>query len=210
GLIEGAAKGKGLGHDFLRHIERTAVIVHLIDAYHEDIAGAYKTVRDELKAYQPDLINRPEVVAINKVEGLDEEIIQSLSSDLKRIMPKNSTICIISGQSGFGVKPFLYEVYEKVKKVRAKTPIVEVDNSIPILKLTDTSDAFQVEKIGKIFSVHGQRIEQFAKRTDFDSEEGVQRLRDIMRRAGIIHELERKGIEPGQTIKIAEVAEFQF
>jgi GTP-binding protein len=202
GLIAGAAEGKGLGHDFLRHIERTAVIVHLIDAYNEDVGAVYKTVRAELKAYQPELIERPEVIALNKVEGLDEEIISDLMRQLKRVVPKSSEICAISAQSGFGLQPFLFDVSKKVKHVRALIPELVEDHAVPVIKLTDTSDAFDITKEGDTFMVRGQRIEQFARRTDFESEEGLQRLRDIMRRAGIIHELNRMGIEPEQTIII--------
>jgi GTP-binding protein len=204
GLIEGAAKGKGLGHDFLRHIERTAVIVHLIDAYNEDVGAVYKTVRAELKAYQPELVKRPEIITLNKVEGLDEEIINDLMSQLKRAAPKSSLICAISAQSGFGLQPFLFDVSKKVKEVRALIPELVEDHSLPVLKLTDTSDAFSITKEDDTFVIVGQRIEQFARRTDFESEEGVQRLRDIMRRAGITHELNRMGIEVGQQVIIGK------
>lgn len=204
GLIAGAASGKGLGHDFLRHIERTAVIVHLIDAYNPDVANTYKTVRAELQAYQPELIERPEVVALNKVEGLDEEIINDLIHQLQRIVPKSTKVCAISAQSGFGLQELLYSVNDQVKAVRAKIPELVEDHSIPVLKLTDTSDAFSIVKEGNVFIVTGQRIEQFARRTDFESDEGLQRLRDIMRRAGIMHELNRMGIELGQTVAIGK------
>jgi GTPase len=210
GLIAGAAKGRGLGHDFLRHIERTAVIVHLIDAYNEDVAAAYTIVRTELEAYQPQLTKRPEIIALNKVEGLDEEIINDHLRHLRRIVPKSTQICAISAQSGYGVQPFLFAVGEQVKAVRAQTPAVVEDHSVPVLKLTDTSDAFIITREGDSFIVRGQRIEQFARRTDFDSEEGLQRLRDIMRRAGIIHELKRMGIEAGQTIRIADFAGMEY
>ncbi|HVA11444.1 MAG TPA: Obg family GTPase CgtA, partial [Candidatus Dormibacteraeota bacterium] len=210
GLIAGAAEGRGLGHDFLRHIERTAVIVHLIDAYNEDVAAAYTIVRTELQAYQPELMQRPEIIALNKVEGLDEEIINDHMRRLKRIAPKSTKICAISAQSGFGVQPFLFTVNELVKAVRAQTPKIVEDHSVPVLKLSDTSDAFAITQEGDTFIVRGQRIEQFARRTDFNSEEGLQRLRDIMRRAGIIHELKRMGIEAGQTIRIADIAGMEY
>ena len=210
GLIAGAAAGKGLGHDFLRHIERTAVIVHLIDAYNENVAATYETVRSELQAYQPELIQRPEVIALNKVEGLDEEIISDLTRQLQRIAPKNTQIFAISAQSGFGLQPLLFSVSEQVKAVRAKIPEKVEDHSLPVLRLSDTSDAFTITKEGDTFVIKGQRIEQFARRTDFNSEEGLQRLRDIMRRAGIIHELNRMGIEPDQTIRIEGGAEFHY
>jgi GTP-binding protein len=210
GLIEGAAEGKGLGHDFLRHVERTAVILHLIDAYTEDVAAAYKVIREELKAYQPKLVKRPEIIALTKTEGLDAEIVNDLTNQLKAAAPKNTPIFAISAQAGDGLKPLLYAVKDQVKAVRAKKPAAAKQPSVPVLTLDDTSDAFKVTKDGDKFLVSGERIEKFASRTDFDSPEGVQRLRDIMRRAGILHELSRQGIEPGQTIQISKAGHINY
>lgn len=204
GLIEGAAAGKGLGHDFLRHIERTAVILHLIDAYTEDVASAYQIIKAELAAYQPALAKRPEIIALTKVEGLDKDIIDDLVAQLKKIASKKAIILPISSQSGEGLKPLLYAVKDSVQTVRNKHVKIIEDTSVPILRLTDTTDAFTVTKAGDTFVITGERIEKFARRTDFESEEGVQRLRDIMRRAGILHELRRQGIEPGQSIRIGQ------
>lgn len=202
GLIEGAAEGKGLGHDFLRHIERTAVILHLIDAYTEDVATAYKTIRTELEAYQPDLIKRPEVIAITKVEGLDEEIINDLIAQLRRTAGRKATIFSISAASGQSIKQLLFAIKDRVQEVRAHIPAVIDDPRLPVITLTNTSDAFQIVRDGDVFVITGERIEKFAKRTDFTNDEGVQRLRHIMRKAGIMHELVRQGIEAGQTIRI--------
>lgn len=210
GLIEGAADGKGLGHDFLRHVERTAVILHLIDSYTEDVAAVYKTIKAELKAYQPDLAKRPEIICLTKVEGLDEEIIADLTSQLKKVVPKKAVIFAISSQSGQGLKPLLFALKDAVKNVRAKQPEIAEDDGLPRLTITDTSDAYQVTREDGIFVVKGERIEKFAGRTDFDNEQGVQRLRDIMRRAGILHELRRQGIEPDQIIKIGDAGEIQY
>jgi GTP-binding protein len=210
GLIEGAAKGKGLGHDFLRHIERTAVILHLIDAYTADVAATYRTVKNELAAYQPDLAERPEIVALTKVEGLDSEIIDDLTSQLMRAVPKKTPIFAISSQAGTGLQQLLFTIKDIVKEVRAK-PLAEAEKpDMPVLTMTDTSDAWQVKKTGDIFVVTGPRIEQFAKRTDFDNEQGVQRLRDIMRRAGILHELRRQGVAPGDTITVGKNTQDRF
>jgi GTP-binding protein len=210
GLIEGAADGKGLGHDFLRHIERTAVIVHLVDSYNEDVASVYQTVKDELAAYQPDLVKRPEIIALTKVEGLDEEIVADLTAQLKRVAPKNTVILPISAQSGEGLQQLKYAVKDAVQFVRS-LPVEEIEaTEIPILTLTDTSDEWNVTKDGDRLVVRGQKIEQFGRRTDFSNEEGVQRLRHIMRRMGIMHELRRQKVEGGQTIQIGADEDHSF
>jgi GTP-binding protein len=212
GLIEGAAEGKGLGHDFLRHIERTAVILHLIDAYTEDVASTYRTVKEELKAYQPDLAERPEIIALTKIEGLDSEIIADLTAQLKKVAPKQAKIFGISAQAGDGLKPLLYAIKNEVAAVRAR-PAEEAEaeaGAIPVLTLADTSDEWTIAPQDGGFLVTGQRIEQFGRRTDYGNTEGVQRLRDIMRRMGIMHELNRMGVEPEQRIQIGKSGSFPY
>jgi GTP-binding protein len=210
GLIEGAAAGKGLGHDFLRHIERTAVILHLIDAYDEHVAESYQTVRAELEAYQPELIKRPEIIALNKVEGLDNEIVDELMTQLHRVKPLETPIFAISAQSGEGLQQLLFSVKDTVRAVRAQ-PAEEVEAPVvPVLTLADTSQEWRVGRKGNDFVVTGPKIEQFARRTDFSNDQGVRRLRDIMKRMGILHELVRQGVEAGQTIRIANHGEFTY
>jgi GTP-binding protein len=211
GLIEGASAGKGLGHDFLRHIERTAVILHLIDAYTEDVAAVYKTIRDELKAYQPSLVKRPEIIVLTKVEGLDSEIINDLTGQLRKAAPRVTPIFAISSQSGQGLKPLLFTVKDKVAAERAKKPkTIKTDDGIPVLTLDDTSDKWQVTRNGKRFIVTGQRVEQFARRTDFSNDQGVQRLRHIMKKMGIFHELARQDIEAGEIIQVGPSSDSSF
>lgn len=210
GLIEGAAQGKGLGHDFLRHIERTAVILHLIDAYHEDIAGTYQTIKNELAAYQPELAKRPEIVALTKTEGLDSEIIADLAAQLTRVVPKKTPIFAISAQSGLGLQPLLFAIKDAVAKARAKVPAETKEPELPVLTLKDAGDAWQVQKTKDGFVVTGTKIEQFARRTDFGNEQAVRRLRDIMRRAGILHELRRQGIKAGQAVQVGPDAKHSF
>jgi GTP-binding protein len=202
GLIEGAADGKGLGHDFLRHIERTAVILHLVDAYDENIVESYQTIRAELEAYQPELIKRSEIIALNKIEGLDEDIVNDLIKQLRQAAHSQAQLFAISAQSGAGLKPLLFSVKDLVEAARMQPADEAAPPDIPILKLANTSDSWEVNKNGKVFVISGQKIERFAKRTDFNNEHAVQRLRDIMRREGILHELRRQGIEAGQSIQI--------
>ncbi len=201
GLIEGASDGKGLGDEFLRHVERTKVLIHVVDAYQEDIAATYKVIRGELKAYRIDLSKKPEIIALNKVDGLDDEIINDLIAQIKKVAVKGAQIYPVSATSGSGLRELLFKVAEIV----AKTTIKEAkaaENEVPVISLPDTDDAWNIKKTDAGYVIEGKKIERFAMRTDFENEEGVARLRDIMRKIGIMHELERKGIEPDNEIII--------
>jgi GTP-binding protein len=209
GLIEGAAQGKGLGDDFLRHIERTAAIVHLIDAYQEDVAAVYKTIQAELKAYKVDLSVRPQVVALTKIEGLDADIVKDQMTQLKKAAPKDAVLLAISAPTKQGIPELLRAVRKMVETVRAHERAAEAAisaeaPSIPVLTLDDQENAWHVTKEEDEYVVHGQKIGRFAIRTDFNSPEGVERLRDIMHKQGILHELVRMGISPGDTIRIGK------
>lgn len=213
GLIEGAAEGKGLGDDFLRHVERTLVLVHVIDAYQDDIAKAYLTIQEELAAYKVDLSNKPQVVAINKTEGLDDDIVADLTQQLQGVVSKNTKIFAISAQAHKGTQALLFAVKdillaERRKQLEEATDAE--DKSLPVLTLRDDDDAWQVVKEEDAFLVTGARIERFAVRTDFDNPHGVARLRDIMKKIGILHELTRQGVEPGDRIVIADKGEFTY
>lgn len=211
GLIEGASVGKGLGHEFLRHVERTKVLLHLIDAYQEDIAAAYQTIQAELKSYKVDLTDRPQIVAINKVEGLDQEMIDDRLKALSKVVPKGTSLFAISAQAGTGLKELLYAVNTAVQAQRQKAAeAVESENGVPVLTLANEDKAWLVEKDGKKFIVTGHKIEKFAARTDFTNDQGIRRLRDIMRKMGIMHELQRKGIEPGQQVAIGKHGHFDY
>lgn len=212
GLIEGAAEGKGLGHEFLRHIERTAVIVHLIDAYNDNVAEAYTTIQKELGAYDIDLSSRPQIVVLNKIDGLDEDMVADLTAQLQKVVPDNTPIYAISATAGTGIREMLYAVRALVteqRKVAAEQEGAE-EAAIPVLRLADTEAAWKVTEEDGVFLVTGARIEQFAARTNFDNEEAVQRLRDIMKKMGILHELVRRGIEPDQIIQIADKGEIAY
>jgi GTP-binding protein len=209
GLIEGAAEGKGLGHDFLRHVERTAVILHLVEAYNEDVAAAYTTVKEELKQYDPKLAKRPEIVLLTKIDGLDEEIIADLLAQLKRVVPARTKLMPISAQSGLGLPDMLFTVKEAVTKARAKIQAKVEKQGVPVIKLMDLSQQWKVTKQGKTYVVKGHRIEKFAARTDFSNEQGVRRLRDIMKKMGILHELHRRGINAGDIVKVGP-SSFEF
>lgn len=204
GLIEGASSGKGLGDEFLRHVERTSVLVHLIDAYNEDIAEAYKTIIKELKDYKVDLSGKPQIVALTKVEGLDKKLLDKSMDKLKKLVPRATPVLAISSSSGEGVKELLRATQKRVEVERKKAGKEETQKELPVIGLREDDDSWYVQKTSEGFLLTGKKIERFAKRTNFDDYYGLQRLRDIMQKMGIIAELERQGIEPGQKIQIGE------
>ena len=209
GLIEGASSGKGLGDDFLRHIERTAVLVHLIDAYSSDVAGDYQTINDELKSYKVDLSDRPQLLVLSKTDGLDKDIIDDQKRTLRKAS-KATTIYAISSVKREGLDALLKAALSKVKTARKPKAKETTDDSIPVITLPET-DTWQVRKHKGVYEVSGGKIERFAARTDFDDEWGIVRLKDIMTKLGIMHELERQGAEAGDTItfpKADETIEF--
>lgn len=216
GLIEGASEGKGLGDAFLRHVERTAVLLHLVDAYSNDIAKDYRTITAELASYSQELGSRPQVVAITKVEGLDSEIIGMQSDALKAVVPKGTPIYAISATAHIGVTPLLRELYGRVRELRAaELAALEAEAEeagVPVIELSNAvkEEAWQVKKDGERFVITGRKIERFAARTNFDTDAGIQRLRDIMKKMGIMHHLLRNGLEPGHLIIIGSRQEYQF
>lgn len=209
GLIEGASAGKGLGDEFLRHVERTAVLIHLIDIYHNDIAQAYKTIQHELASYKIDLTKRPQLVVLNKIDGLDEDIVADRLKELRHITPKGTPLFAISAKSGQGVGELLGATWKLVEKTRQAARKQPAKKLLPVLRLTEDS-SWTLRQENDAFVVRGQKIERFARRTDFSSEPARQRLRDIMRKMGIINELERRGIEPGQKIVIGASGSLEY
>lgn len=216
GLIEGAADGKGLGHDFLRHADRTAVLLHLVDVYSDDAGTAYQTIRHELARYS-DLASRPEVVALTKCEGVDQEIIKMQMTSILHANP-DARIFAISSAAKTGLTDVLRELVRikvdaKAAGVRhgAQESIVsnvsgtEPVTDLPVIQLgaEQLSNAWKVEKIDDKFVVTGPKIEKFARRTDLNNYASVNRLRDIMKKLGIRAELTSQGAEPESIISIA-------
>jgi GTP-binding protein len=202
GLIEGAASGKGLGHDFLRHIERTKVLVHLIDAYNQDVANAYQTIFHELASYKINLASRPQIVALTKTEGLSQDIIDEITAGIRKNLPKKTPVLAISAISGKNL-PELLGIVQKTLAAQERIKYQQdEEESTPVYTLENDKHGWNVEKTSSGFRVTGTHIEHFAARTDFDNDQAVRRLRDIMQKQGIIHELERQGCQPGQEVQI--------
>lgn len=210
GLIEGASEGKGLGHAFLRHVERTAVLLHLIDIYSNDVAENYRTIREELKNHSPDLATRPEVVALTKAEGLDKELVAMQIDAVRQTAGKEVPVFVISSAAHQGLTEVLRTLKTRVEQVRQTeaeaASAIDEEDELPVIRLSDKqlSEGWTVVKDedSGMFVVTGDKIEKFARRTNFDSYEGVNRLRDIMNKMGIKHELTRRGATGDSTISI--------
>lgn len=205
GLIEGASEGKGLGVDFLRHIERTSVLLHLIDVYQPDVAAAYHIIRRELQRYKPKLARQPEVVALTKTEGLDRNLIDEQLAQLKLVVRPNTPLLVISAAAHEGLIEVLRELAAQVTARDARqAKDVLPEARIPTISLSEAEQEkdWSVERQGETFVIRGTRIEKFAQKTDYANPHSLNRLRDIMRRLGVTHELERRGALGTSIIKI--------
>jgi GTPase len=201
GLIEGAHAGKGLGHDFLRHIERTRVLFHLVDMSGFDGRDPYDTIqmiRAELKAYSPKLLKKPIILVANKMDvtGADEAL-----EALKKKM-KKTKIYPISAATGEGLDPLLSFASKEIAK---PAPIEEPPVEDELYRFVVELD-FEVEREesdeGPVFRVKGAKVEKLANMTNFSQEEGARRFMNILKKMGVEKELLRQGAEPGDTVKV--------
>ncbi len=203
GLIEGASKGVGLGHDFLRHIERTRVILHVVDVSGcegRDPVEDFKKINEELVLYSEKLAKRPMLVVANKMDLPDaEENFKKLEA---YVTAQGYPIMKASAATGQGLREIMWKAYEMLQKAPAEEEVIdigkveEVDpDSFTIL--TDSEDAD--------FEVKGKNIERLVAMTNFDNEEAVYRFQLIWRRLGIEKALKEKGIQEGQSVKIGDM-----
>lgn len=213
GLIEGASAGKGLGDAFLRHIERTAVLLHLVDAYSNDVAATYQTIRRELANYSSELVGRPEVVVLSKCDGLDQDIVAMQIVELKHVVPDGTPVYAMSSAAHKGVKEVLRELYKQVQAAQGRRPVVDEPQGEQVV-ITLSRGAFDkhwqvaYDESDQRYHVQGDKIEKFARRTNYDQFESVNRLRDIMKRLGITHELTRQGATGDSMVQIGDSRPF--
>lgn len=204
GLIEGASEGIGLGHEFLRHIERTKVIVHVVDAAGtegRDPIADIKAINKELEAYNPDLLKKPQVIAANKIDaiyGEEEEILQALRQEFEKT---SIQIYPISAVSGKGLKELLFEIQRLLEQCPKELTVYEseYDPSLGFFK----DEPYTIERADDgAFVVEGPKIDKMLGYTNIDSEKGFLFFQKFLREQGIIKELEEKGIVDGDTVRM--------
>lgn len=208
GLIEGASQGVGLGHAFLRHIERTKVLVHVVDAAGtegRDPIADIRAINAELETYNPELLKRPMVIAANKMDAVyseDEDPVEILRKEFE---PEGILVYPISAVSGNGVKELLYKVYELLQSVDQEPVIFEKefeidysgDRSLPYTVEQDEEGAYVVE---------GPRIEKMLGYTNLESEKGFRFFQNFLKESGILEDLEAAGIQEGDTVRMYGLA----
>ena len=202
GLIEGASEGVGLGHDFLRHIERCKVLIHVVDAAGiegrtpvEDI----KTIINELKSYNIGLSNKPAVIAANKIDMFTEEIEDNIKA-IKETFEPEIKVFPISGVSGKGVKELLYAVKEILKNVKEEPIVFEKEFEIDYSSDRDLPYTVNIED--GVYVIEGPRIEKMLGYTNLDSEKGFDFFQKFLKTSGILEELESLDIKDGDTVRM--------
>ena len=204
GLIEGASEGVGLGHEFLRHIERTKMMIHVVDAAgiegRNPIEDIYK-INAELEAYNPEIAKRPQVIAANKTDLIyseDEDPVELLKAEFE---PKGIKVFPISGVSGKGIQELLYYVSEELQKIGTETVVFEQE-FFPEDELIYEELPYTVEKVDDMYVVEGPKIEKMLGYTNLDSEKGFAFFQRFLKDTGILEKLEAAGIEEGDTVKM--------
>ena len=206
GLIEGASQGIGLGHDFLRHIERTKVLIHVVDAAStegRDPVADIRAINQELGAYNPELLTRPQVIAANKTDAIYVE--EGAEDPVERIRrefePEGIKVFAISAVSGKGVKELLYEVYHMLQGLDQAPVIFEKEFDTSTLGAgANLPYTIEINEDGE-YVVEGPRIEKMLGYTNLESEKGFVFFQKFMKDTGILDELEKKGIQEGDTVR---------
>ncbi len=211
GLIEGASEGVGLGHEFLKHIERTKVIIHMVDAASSegrDPIDDINKINSELKAYNAELADKPQVIAANKIDLIyseDEDPVQKLRDEFE---PKGIKVFPISAATGKGLRELLYAVRHLLDECPSE-PVVYEREYYPE-EMYDDSTPIDVYKADEhAFVIEGPRVDRMLGYTNLDDEKGFSFFQKFMKEQGIIEKLEELGIEEGDTVYLGDL-EFDY
>ena len=206
GLIEGAADGIGLGHEFLRHIERTKVFIHMVDAAStegRDPLNDINIINQELKKYSEELAARPQVIAANKTDvfyGTEEDTVISLLRE--EFEPKGIPVFPISAVSGKGVKELLYHVKKMLDDIHEEPTVFERKFVLDEMDFADEPYTVEYDEKDNMYVVEGPRIERMLGYTNLDSEKGFTFFQNFLKDTGILEELEALGIQEGDTVRM--------
>ena len=205
GLIEGASEGTGLGHEFLRHIERTKLLLHVVDAAgsegRDPVEDVYR-ISEELKAYNTQLAGRKQVIAANKTDLIlpdaGEDPVQRLKQEFE---PQGIPVYPISGATGEGIKELLFYLDSLLEQMD-DAPVTFEQEYFPEEELIRENLPYTVEKDGDVYVVEGPRIEKMLGYTNLDAEKGFAFFQRFLKESGILEDLEKAGIQEGDTVRM--------
>ena len=205
GLIEGAHQGAGLGHEFLRHIERTRIFVHVLDmspAEDKNVVEIFKTINKELVLYNPKLADKKQIIAANKMDvpGAEDNL-----EILKKELGEQYEIFSISAVAGKGLKPLIGRIAQLIEEIEPEP--LHTEDEIKVF--AEPLERFIIDREDGIFVVKGKEIERHFAMTDFENEEGVRRFQRILKVMGVEDALRKEGINYGDLVRIADL-EFEF
>lgn len=211
GLIEGASAGKGLGHQFLKHISRTKLLVHIIDGSLEKADKNYKTIICELEKFDKTLSKQKQIIVLNKIDITDEKICLKRTKEINKAAPRKK-IFKISAVTHEGLQPLMFEITKQlvnIKKKESETLKKSIPKVLPVLKPHEDQVKWQIEKVAhkkkhKIFRITGKRIEQLAIMTDISNPEGLERMYHYLRKMGIQDAIEKQKATYGDFIRILD------
>jgi GTP-binding protein len=204
GLIEGAAEGKGLGHEFLRHVERTRVLIHLIDGLSEQPLTDFSAINAELAAFNEDLAQKPQLVAFNKIDMPQAE--ERWADVEEALESRGYAVMAISALTGEGTRELLYRAAEMLAQVPEEEPEPE---RLPVFRLDEdegrgSSQRFAIERVADGWRVSGVTVERMAAMTVWNLEQSVRRFQRSLRGMGVTQALREAGAETGDTVYIGD------
>lgn len=200
GLIEGASEGHGLGHQFLKHIERTTALVHLVEVLpmdQSDPVANFQTVEKELRDYSPETAAKPRIVALNKTDLLSADGLALLKQEMEKVCGQ---VFAISAVTGEGLEPLQYAMVEAIRnapKQASKSVHIELGSK-------KDEDKWDVEPENGAFRIKGKKIERMVAMTDFANDEGLRYLHRGLSRMGVLEKLRELGAEEGDTVYVGE------
>jgi GTP-binding protein len=208
GLIEGAHEGTGLGHKFLKHVERTRMLIHVVDisgSEDRDPLNDFEIINNELKQYNPKLYEKQQVIAANKMDVTGAE--ENLKVFTEEMEAKGYKVFPISAATSVGLKELLYYVSQKLDEI--PDPILSDDTEDEVVYTADEEEPFQIHKENDIFVVEGNWVRKLVNSTNFNNYESLQYFQRSIKRKGIVDSLESLGINEGDTVKMYDL-EFEY
>ena len=199
GLIEGASHGTGLGLEFLRHVERTKVLIHILDMVEDDPVNNFKIINKELEKYSSRLTETPQVIALNKIDAADKIKVEMIKKNFEE---KEYDVFAISAVTGEGTKKLVNYLIKKVEKI--PTPSFNVKVEEDKIAFDHDDSEFFISKEKRTFKVIGGKVERLVSVTDLRNTEAVYRFQNILKAMGVFKALEAAGIKDGDTVKILD------